>query len=69
VCKVGPCNDAMRDYMVNKYWAFDDSAKNFAECANCSSRWFKAPNMTSTNGRDWKANDTQLLAFADVKLV
>ncbi len=67
-CKVDACNAAMKDYIVNKYWAFDDSGKNMTECANCASRWFKAPFMTSTNGKDWKSNVSKDIAFADVKL-
>ena len=41
-CNVAACNNQMKDYIFNKYWAFENSAAKFTECARCPSRWFKA---------------------------
>ena len=78
-CNVTACNNQMKDYIFNKYWAFANSAAQFPECARCPSRWFKATSannnhtMTSNDGTNWTTNDdvralTKSRAFDQVKL-
>jgi hypothetical protein len=67
-CDKNGCNAVMRDWIVDKYWAFDDSAKTFGECKQCDSKWFRAPFATSTNGQSWKDNNDREEAFNSVKL-
>lgn len=68
VCNKEACNAIMQDWIVNKYWAFDNSAKNFGECKNCGSRWFKAPMNTSTDGTSWSKHPNAKAAFQAVRL-
>lgn len=49
-CNKAACNATMRDWIVNKYWAFGDTAKTWNECRNCASRWFRAPMDVSHDG-------------------
>jgi len=67
-CNKNVCNAVMQDWIVNKYWAFGDTAKNFGECKNCQSRWFKAPFRTSNDGNNWKDNANRNAAYDAVKL-
>lgn len=68
-CNKDACNNIMKDWIVNKYWAFSDTAKNFGECKGCGSRWFKAPMNTSTDGTSWKNHGgNRNAAFDAVKL-
>jgi hypothetical protein len=68
-CNKDACNNIMKDWIVNKYWAFSDTAKNFGECKGCGSRWFKAPMNTSTDGSSWKNHGgNRNAAFDAVKL-
>lgn len=67
-CNKTACNSVMQDWIVNKYWAFSDTAKNFGECKSCQSRWFTAPFRTSTDGNNWKDNANRNAAYDAVKL-
>jgi hypothetical protein len=67
-CNKNSCNNVMNDWIINKYWAFSDTAKNFGECKNCNSRWFTAPFRTSTDGTNWKENSDRNQAYEAVKL-
>jgi hypothetical protein len=68
VCNKTACNAVMQDWIVNKYWAFSDTAKNFGECKNCNSRWFTAPFKTSNDGNNWQNNANRNAAYDAVKL-
>lgn len=48
-CDVALCNATLKDWIVRKYWAFDDSSK-LAECGGCPPRWFRAPMDVSWDG-------------------
>lgn len=67
-CNINACNGTMQDWIVNKYWAFNDSANTFATCNYCQSRWFKAPLATSTDGINWKTNTSRQTAYDSVAL-
>lgn len=69
ICNTTSCNNVMSDWINNKYWAFSDSAKSFAECKNCASRWFKAPFQSSIDGTKWIANTNKESVYNAVKLV
>lgn len=67
-CDVEKCNSFMQDWIVNKYWAFEDTAKNHGECSNCPSRWFKAPMDGSKDGQAWERYDNRNDAYNALKL-
>ena len=67
-CEPNRCNELMRSWIMDKYWAFDNSAASFSECSGCPSRWFRAPMDTSFNGRDYVNHASRQDAFAHVKL-
>ena len=52
-CNTAACNGVMKDYIVNKYWAFADSANVFGDCKNCGSRWFRSPMDVSKDGTNY----------------
>jgi hypothetical protein len=51
LCDKTACNNVMKDWVVNKYWAFGDTANSFGECKKCDSKWFKAPSQI--DGKNW----------------
>ncbi len=63
LCNKTACNNAMNDWIVNKYWAFDDTAKNFGDCKSCDSRWFRAPMDVSWDGNNYKSFATREDAY------
>lgn len=68
VCNNIACNQTMYDYIVNKYWAFNDSSKVFGECKNCQSRWFRAPYNVSKDGIAYNHFDSKQAAYDYAKL-
>jgi hypothetical protein len=62
-CNKQECNKIMQDYIVTKYWAFNDTANTMGECNKCPSRWFKGPNAVSTNGVNFSYYGNQRSAY------
>jgi hypothetical protein len=62
-CNRTTCNNTMQDWIVNKYWAFNDSANNFGECNRCPSRWFKAAHAVSMDGVNFTEYGSQKNAY------
>ncbi len=67
-CDKTACNGVMKDYIVNKYWAFSDSANNFGECKNCDSRWFRSPMSASKDGTNFASLQNSQAAYDYVAL-
>jgi len=63
-CNATGCNNLMRDWIVNKYWAFDGLG---AECTNCPKRGFKAPFVGLKDGV-WTNCSTKEGCYNHVKL-
>ena len=68
VCDKTACNNIMKDWIVNKYWAFGDTANSFGECKKCESRWFKSPFQISKDGNTWTQNSSKDTAYDAVAL-
>lgn len=68
-CNKEACNRVMEDYIVNKYWAFENSDQVFAECKNCPGRGFRSPMDVKIGTNNWLPTTTKLEAYDKVRLV
>ncbi len=68
-CNKTACNDVMRDYIVDKYWRFDDSKRDFAVCSECESRGFNAPMDIRINNGPWITKPDRQSAYDAVKFI
>lgn len=59
------CNRKMKEW-VDLYLAFNDTATNWPECANCPSRWFGTRGV-SLDGQNWTWVD-QTKGYNKIKL-
>jgi len=64
----------MGNWVKNLYWRFDDTSKNFTECKNCPSRWFKGiardiNYQTSKDGIDYTTDSNKEDGFNRIKLL
>ncbi len=68
------CNKKMYEWIVTNNWKFDDSRKNWNECAACESVWYKRTSdgkndsITSKDGKVWKTHKDAKTAYEYVKV-
>ena len=58
----------MKNYIVDKYWAFNNSTKIFPSCTGCPSRSFKARNQVEKDGT-WTSYASRQEAYEAAKLI
>lgn len=68
LCDKTKCNNTMRNYIVDKYWAFNNSTKTFPSCTGCPSRSFKDRNQVEKNGI-WSSYASKQEAYEAAKLI
>ena len=65
-CDKTSCNNKMKDWIINKYWAFDDSII-FDNCSGCPKRGFKAPYSVFKDD-SWHSNSSKESAYNMAKI-
>lgn len=67
-CNTTACNAKMREFISNS-WSFNNSSKQFKECSDCDSLWFRSSDFkTSTDGEVWEKHSNLSEAYKDLKL-
>jgi hypothetical protein len=66
-CDVDACNSRMKSWIVDRFWAFNDSSNYFTECKACPSRSFAGPMNVMIDGQ-WKLYGNSDKAYAAAML-
>jgi hypothetical protein len=66
-CNVASCNARMKNWIIDHYWRFEDTANYFAECKACPTRSFTAPMNVKIDGQ-WKKYNSKEEAYAAAEL-